>query len=94
MKWYRLAAEQGNAYAQNNLGVMFQQGQGITQNDKTALKWYRRSAKQGLAISQTHFEKLRKNIAQLEKRKKSLFKPAKQVAAKFGKCVKKNNKGC
>ena len=31
VKWYRLAAAQGNAYAQSNLGFMFYNGQGIAQ---------------------------------------------------------------
>ena len=29
VKWFRLAAEQGNADAQTNLGVMFQYGRGV-----------------------------------------------------------------
>jgi TPR repeat protein len=30
LKWYRLAAEQGYATAQNNLGVMYVMGKGVT----------------------------------------------------------------
>ena len=29
MKWYKLAAEQGHAYAQTNLGVMYGIGKGV-----------------------------------------------------------------
>jgi len=29
MKWYRLAAEQGHAKAQYNLGVMYYNGEGV-----------------------------------------------------------------
>ena len=32
VKWYRLAAEQGDAEAQNNLGVMYDKGRGIDQD--------------------------------------------------------------
>ena len=32
MKWYRLAAEPGHAGAQNNLGIMYQKGQGVPQD--------------------------------------------------------------
>ena len=42
----------GNAAAQFNLGVMYDKGQGVPQNDKTALNWYRLAAEQGHAKSQ------------------------------------------
>ena len=32
IKWYRLAAEQGDALARHNLGVMFDDGDGVPQN--------------------------------------------------------------
>ena len=31
VKWYRKAAEQGHAEAQNNLGVMYLNGRGVPQ---------------------------------------------------------------
>ena len=40
VKWYLKAAEQGNAIAQNHLGVMYDQGKGVTQDYKEAAKWY------------------------------------------------------
>ncbi len=43
LKWYRLAAEQGHADAQNNLGVMYSYGDGVPQDYQEALKtdcWY------------------------------------------------------
>ena len=36
VKWYRLAAEQGNANAQYNLGVMYDNGEGVPQDYKEA----------------------------------------------------------
>src|SRR5215471_2521483 len=45
-------AQQGDAYAQVNLGVMYQQGQGVPQNYAEAVKWYQRAAEQGLAEAQ------------------------------------------
>jgi uncharacterized protein len=45
-EWHPLA-EQGNADAQYNLGVMYRKGEGVTQNDKEAVKWYRLAAEQG-----------------------------------------------
>ena len=52
MKWYRLAADQGDAFAQNNLGGMYANGRGVPQNYAEAVKWYRKAADQGAALAQ------------------------------------------
>ena len=52
VKWYRLAAEQGNASAQYNLGVGYANGEGVPQDDAEAVKWYRLAAEQGNASAQ------------------------------------------
>jgi TPR repeat protein len=44
---YRLAAEQGEAKAQFNLGVMYADGQGVPQDFKEAMQWYYLAAMQG-----------------------------------------------
>ena len=44
---WRPLAEQGNARAQNNLGVMYENGKGVPQNIAEAVKWYRLAAEQG-----------------------------------------------
>ena len=49
---FRKAAEQGNAFAQWNLGVMYYQGQGVEQDFKEAFKWYQKAADQGEANAQ------------------------------------------
>ena len=54
MKWYRLAAEQGDAMAQSNLGIMYERGEGILQDYAEAVKWYRLAAKQGNAMAQSN----------------------------------------
>jgi len=69
VKWYQLAAEQGDADAQYNLGLMHSNGQGISQNDKEAIKWYRLAAEQGNALAQDELNLLLK--------KKSLWEKAK-----------------
>ena len=40
-------AEQGNAVAQFNLGVMYANGQGVPKDDAEAARWYRLAAEQG-----------------------------------------------
>ena len=52
MKWYRKAADQGNAEAQFNLGVMYDQGEGVPKNYTEAMQWYRKAADQGDANAQ------------------------------------------
>ena len=45
-EWTPLA-KQGDADAQYNLGIMYDKGQGVPQNYKTAVKWWKRAAEQG-----------------------------------------------
>ncbi|WP_369598664.1 CHAT domain-containing protein [Sinorhizobium meliloti] len=54
VRWYRLAAEQGLASAQNNLGVVYDKGRGVPQSDTEAVRWYRLAAEQGLASAQNN----------------------------------------
>ena len=49
LKWYRMAAEQGDADAQTDLGIMYDNGFGVPQDYAEALKWYRKAAEQGYA---------------------------------------------
>ena len=48
----RQAAEQGDATAQFNLGLMYANGEGVPEDDAEAVRWYRMAAEQGLAIAQ------------------------------------------
>ena len=50
--WFRKAAEQGHAVAQNNLGVCYFKGQGVPQDYAQAVIWYNKSVEQGLADAQ------------------------------------------
>jgi hypothetical protein len=45
-------AKQGNAVAQFNLGYLFDEGQGVSQNYDFAATWYRKAADQGLVEAQ------------------------------------------
>ena len=47
LAWYRVAAEKGDASAQLRMGYLYQQGDGVEQNDSEALKWYRLAVAQG-----------------------------------------------
>jgi TPR repeat protein len=48
----RSLAEQGFASAQDILGLLYENGQGVPQDYAEAVEWYRKAAEQGLAIAQ------------------------------------------
>jgi len=52
MKEFQQMVEQGDASAQFNLGVKYDNGQGVPQDYQEAVKWYRRAAEQGDASAQ------------------------------------------
>lgn len=54
IRLYRLAADQGHAAAQYNLGTMHRDGEGVPQNYAEALRWFRLAADQGQAEAQTN----------------------------------------
>ena len=52
LKEWKPLAEEGNAVAQNNLGLMYQNGWGVPQDYKEAVYWYRLAAEQEHAKAQ------------------------------------------
>ncbi len=48
---WRKKAETGDANAQFNLGVMYDNGMGVPKDDAEAAKWYRLAAEQGNAMA-------------------------------------------
>jgi TPR repeat protein len=50
----RAAVEQGEAWAQFNLGVTYEFGKGVPQDYAEAAKWYRLAAEQGYALAQSN----------------------------------------
>jgi uncharacterized protein len=51
-KLYSLLAEQENSNAQDQLGWMYDQGEGVPQDHKESVKWYRLAAEQGFSQAQ------------------------------------------
>ncbi len=52
VKTTRQSAEQGDAFAQFKLGIMYQNGTGVPKDEKQAVEWYLKSANQGNAGAQ------------------------------------------
>jgi TPR repeat protein len=50
--WYRKAAEQGDAVAQDALGDLYDSGRGVRRDYAQAALWYRKAAEQGDADAQ------------------------------------------
>jgi TPR repeat protein len=57
-KWFRKAAEQGDAKAQNNLGVMHARGLGVPLDYAEAAKWFRKAADQGDGKGRENLERV------------------------------------
>ena len=54
IRWYVLAAQQGHARAQFNMGVFYYVGETVPQDYSEAFKWYTFAAEQGHAGAQTN----------------------------------------
>jgi TPR repeat protein len=63
LKNFRIAAAQGNAGAQHNLGVMYDKGEGVAQNFAEAVKWYRLAAAGGYTPAQYNLGNMYSNGA-------------------------------
>ena len=60
MKWYRKAADAGNAMAMRNIGWLYQHGQGVSQDYTEAMQWYRKAADAGNADAAQRLRELDK----------------------------------
>ncbi len=85
MKWYRLAAEQGDSWSQYSLGSMYDEGQGVPQDYISAHMWYNISASNDYLLGQIK----RDEIA--EKMTAEQIAEAQKLAKE---CVAKNYEGC
>jgi TPR repeat protein len=56
VRWLKLAAEQGHAGAQNDFGVMLNEGAGIARDPIEAAKWFVEAAKGGNELADYNLE--------------------------------------
>ena len=49
VRWFRLAADQGHAAAQGNLGIAYSNGLGVVRDAVEAARWFRLAAERGYA---------------------------------------------
>jgi TPR repeat protein len=50
-RWYRKAADVGNADAMSRLGFLYEPGRGVAKDDAEAARWYRKAADGGSALA-------------------------------------------
>jgi len=60
VKWYRKAAEQGDASAQSKLGRLYTIGIGVVKNDLLAYQWHLLASAKGMESSQENMSLLEK----------------------------------
>jgi TPR repeat protein len=58
IRLFRPLAEQGNAKAQNVLGVMYRRGQGVARNSVRAFVWFSRAAARGDATAKAELREV------------------------------------
>jgi len=58
MQLWRPLADQGDPYAQTNLGRLYANGQGVPQDYAAAASWYRKAADQGIDTAQTNLGRM------------------------------------
>ena len=92
-KWFRLAADQGDAQAQFNLGYMYRTGKGVAYNHVEAEHWFKLAADQGGAPAQYNLGYMYDNgegVAQSHEEAAKWY----QLAANQGDVQAQHNLGC
>ena len=77
VRYFRMAASQGHADAQNNLGICYQDGEGVTKNLNEAAYYYSLAAEQGNKIAKSSLRELLTEQPSLVGNKSNFFKDAK-----------------
>ncbi|MDO5296135.1 MAG: tetratricopeptide repeat protein, partial [bacterium] len=92
IEWLRKAAEQGNARAQNTLGLTYNNGQGVEQDYNKAVEWYRKAAEQGNIMAQFNLGVMYENGQGVEQDYNKAVEWYRKAAAQ-GNAMAQNNLG-
>ena len=65
-RWYRLAADQGNAAAQGKLGVMYYTGEGVLKDSVLAHMWWNIAGANGLEAARKLRDSLERDMTRAE----------------------------
>ena len=91
-EWFKKAAEQGEAVAQFNVGVLYLNGEGVEKDAKVAFEWFKKAAEHGYAVAQSNVGVFYLNGEVVEKDAKEAFEWFKK-AAEQGDAGGQNNLG-
>ena len=92
VKWFRQAAEGGDALAQFWVARMFGQGLGVPKDEREAVKWYKRAADQGNSSAQNNLAAMYKNGSGVVKDQAEAVRWYRK-AAEQGNAMAQNNLG-
>jgi uncharacterized protein len=62
VRWFRKAADQGDADGQGNIGWLYEYGRGVAQDYAEAMRWYRKAADQGHVEAKNRLLELEKRV--------------------------------
>ena len=51
MEWYQKTAEQRDEFAENNIGCLYEHGEGVVEDRAMAMEWYRKAAEKGHVLA-------------------------------------------
>ncbi len=63
VKWFRKAAEQDDYGGQSNLGLMYAEGNGVSQNPVLACMWFMLAADKGDPVSSKYLEDIKMKMS-------------------------------
>ncbi len=81
LKWLRMAAHQGDADAQYNLGVMYRDGRGVAVSPERALEWFSEAAARGDTMSSAVIAEYQRTGVLQASMEPSLTQPEADLAA-------------
>jgi hypothetical protein len=80
MRWYKSAAERGHLIAQNNLGLLYRDGQGVARDPAEAYKWLTLAADSKYSRAESNLQSLLPGLTPADvaegKRRATSWKPA------------------
>jgi TPR repeat protein len=92
--WYKKAADQGNAIAQNNLGECYENGKGLPKDIQQAVYWYKKAVEQDDAYAQFNLGQCYENGSGVEQDLKQAVDLYTKAAEQYHSTAQRNLAKC
>jgi TPR repeat protein len=92
--WYKRAADQGNAIAQNNLGECYEKGRGLPRDIQQAAYWYKKAVEQNESYAQFNLGQCYENGAGVEQDLKQAVDLYTKAAEQYHTTAQRNLAAC